>query len=348
MRIGFVVNSIATEKPEYTTVRLALAAARKGHETWLMGVDDFSHRADGTVAAHARTASKRKQTSVEAFLDSVKDDAQGCEEVPIDELDVLMMRNDPAEDALERPWAITSGVLFGQLSVTRGTLVVNDPASLANAVNKTYFQHFPEAVRPRTLISRDPDDIAGFVKEMGGGAVLKPLQGSGGTSVFFVSGDESPNLNQMIEAVGRDGYIVAQEVLPEADEGDVRLFLMNGEPLTVDGQYAAFRRVNDTNDRRSNMRVGGKAQPVEVDDAMLRVVDAVRPKLIADGMFLVGLDIVGDKLMEVNVFSPGGLGSCEGLYEVKFTDVVIDALEHKVGLRLYYPGMLSNTSLATL
>jgi glutathione synthase len=348
MKIGFVVNSIATEKPEYTTVRLALAAARKGHETWLMGVDDFSHRADGAVAAHARTASKRKQTSMEAFLDSVKDDAQGCEEVPIDELDVLMMRNDPAEDALERPWAITSGILFAQLSVTQGTLVVNDPASLANAVNKTYFQHFPEAVRPRTLISRDPDDIAGFVKEMGGGAVLKPLQGSGGTSVFFVSGDESPNLNQMIEAVGRDGYIVAQEVLPAADEGDVRLFLMNGDPLTVDGQYAAFRRVNETNDRRSNMRVGGKAQAVEVDDAMLRVVDAVRPKLIADGMFLVGLDIVGDKLMEVNVFSPGGLGSCEGLYKAKFTDVVIDSLEHKVGLRLHYPGMLSNTSLATL
>ena len=86
---------------------------------------------------------------------------------------------------------------------------------------------------------------------------------------------------------------------------------MNGEPLVVDGHHAAFRRVNPTTDRRSNMRVGGEPEPVEVDDDMLQVAEAVRPKLLADGMFLVGLDIVGDKLMEVNVFSPGGLGTCE-------------------------------------
>ncbi|HEX4531862.1 MAG TPA: glutathione synthetase [Acidimicrobiia bacterium] len=348
MKIGFVINSIATEKPEYTTVRLALAATKKGNETWMMGVDDFSHRPDGTVAAHARTASRKKHTSPPAFLDSVKDAAQGCEDIAIADLDVLVMRNDPADDLVERPWAVTSGILFAQLSVAAGTLVVNDPAGLANAVNKTYFQHFPDAVRPRTLISRDPDDISAFVKEIGGGAVLKPLQGSGGASVFFVSDDESPNLNQMIEAVGRDGYIVAQENLAEAEQGDVRLFLMNGEPLVAGGKYAAFRRVNATADPRSNMRVGGEAEPVKVDDAMLEVAEAVRPKLLADGMFLVGLDIVGDKLMEVNVFSPGGLGSCETLYKAKFCDAVIDALEHKVELREQYRGALSNGSLATL
>ena len=314
----------------------------------MMGVDDFSHRADGTVAAHARSAANNHHTSEEAFLESIQDAEHGCDDISINDLDVLAMRNDPAEDMSERPWAVTSGVLFAQLSVAAGTLVVNDPASLANAVNKTYFQHFPEAVRPRTLISRDPGDISAFVKEMGAGAVLKPLQGSGGTSVFFVSNDESPNLNQMIEAVGRDGYIVAQEVLPEAEHGDVRLFLMNGEPLVAGGHHAAFRRVNPTTDRRSNMRVGGEPKRVKVDDAMLQVAEAVRPKLLADGMFLVGLDIVGDKLMEVNVFSPGGLGTCEALYKTKFTDVVIDALEHKVDLRDHYRGTLSNVSLATL
>ena len=78
------------------------------------------------------------------------------------------------------------------------------------------------------------------------------------------------------------------------------------------------------------------------------MAEAVRPKLIADGMFLVGLDIVGDKLMEVNVFSPGGLGSCESLYEAKFTDAVIDALEHKVDLRGHYRNALENVDLATL
>jgi glutathione synthase len=348
VKIGFVVNRVATERPEYTTTRLALAATRLGHDTWLMGVDDFSHRLDGSVAAHAHAARGKKHKDAAAYLERVQADDRATEPICIDELDVLVMRNDPADDAVERPWAVTSGILFGQLSVTRGTLVVNDPASLANAVNKTYFQHFPEAVRPRTLISRDASDIAAFIDAMGGQAVLKPLQGSGGTGVFFVSSDESPNLNQMIDAVGRDGYIVAQEVLPEADGGDVRLFVMNGEPLVAGGHHAAFRRVNKTADPRSNMRVGGKAEPVKVTDAMLAVADAVRPKLLADGMFLVGLDVVGDKLMEVNVFSPGGLGSCESLYKARFTDAVIEALERKVELRRHYGASVGNTRLATL
>ncbi len=348
MRIGFVVNRVATEHPQYTTTRLAMAATRRGHETWLIGVDDFTHRLDGSVAAHAWGTGGKKQRSLTAFLESVQADAREGDPVSVDDLDVLVMRNDPADDAVDRPWAVNSGVLFGQLSVARGTLVVNDPASLANAVNKTYFQHFPEAVRPRTVISRDAKDIATFVHEMGGHAVLKPLQGSGGSGVFFVSADESPNLNQMIEAVGRDGYIVAQETLPEADQGDVRMFVMNGEPLMAGGHHAAFRRVNRTADPRSNMRAGGTAEAVKVTDSMLAVADMVRPMLCADGMFLVGLDIVGDKLMEVNVFSPGGLGSCETLYRAKFTEVVVDALEHKVTLRRHYGQGLSNERLATL
>jgi glutathione synthase len=349
MRIGFVVNSVATEQPVYTTVRLALAAHRRGHDVWLIGVDDFTHRADGTVAAHAHGTTTKKPRSLQTFLSSVQSDDEGNEIVGVSDLDVVVMRNDPAEDMVERPWAVTSGVLFGQLSVAHGTLVVNDPFSLANAVNKTYFQHFPERVRPRTLITRDAAEIAAFVHAMGGSGVLKPLQGSGGASVFFVTGDESPNLNQMIEAVGRDGYIVAQEVLPQADQGDVRMFVMNGEPLRVGDDYAAFRRRNRTADRRSNMKVGGQAEAVKVTDEMLDLAAAVRPKLLADGMFLVGLDIVGDKLMEVNVFSPGGLGTAEALYDVNFADPVIDALEHKLTTRDDFTAQgISNARLATL
>lgn len=347
MKIGFVVNSVATEHPEYTTTRLAMEANRRGHETWLMGVDDFSHRPDGSVAAYARTAQTKKPKSLETFLNSIQKD-EPDDAISVDDLDVLVMRNDPAEDVVERPWAVTSGFLFGQLSMTRGTLVVNDPCGLANAVNKTYFQHFPDAVRPRTLISRHATDIAAFVEELDGSAVLKPLQGSGGSGVFFVSADEPANLNQIIEALSRDGYIIVQEVVPEAEHGDVRMFVMNGRPLMAGDQYAAFRRVNKTADRRSNIRAGGTVEPVKVTHAMLELTEIVRPNLVADGMFLVGLDIVGDKLMEINVFSPGGLGSCESIYDAKFTDVVLDALEHKVELRRHYGRELDNSRLATL
>ncbi len=226
--------------------------------------------------------------------------------------------------------------------------MVNDPVHLTDAVNKTYFQHFPEELRPQTLISRNESDIKEFIKANKGKAVLKPLQGSGGQSVFMVGGKGDQNVNQMIETLIRDGYVVAQEYLPGANKGDVRFFVMNGEPLMVGGQYAAFRRVPTQTDVRSNMHVGGEAKAVKVTDAMLKVVEMVKPKLVADGMFLVGLDMVGGKLMEVNVFSPGGLGSAGHLNEMDFARPVIEALQRKVQLRTAYRSSLPNVILATL
>jgi glutathione synthase len=234
------------------------------------------------------------------------------------------------------------------LIAASGVLVVNDPWHLAHALNKAYFQHFPEVVRPRTLISRDEQMVKEFVEELGGRAVLKPLQGSGGTGVFQVSNAEAPNLAQIFEAISRDGYVVAQEFLPEAGKGDVRMFLMNGRPLMRDGHYAAFRRVNKGADLRSNMSAGGKAMKAKVTDEMLALVDVLQPKLVQDGMFLVGIDIVGRKLMEVNVFSPGGLGSCTELYETDFAKTVIEDLERKVDLRQNYGPGMSNRRLATI
>lgn len=166
--------------------------------------------------------------------------------------------------------------------------------------------------------------------------------------MFLVNSSESPNLAQIIEAISRDGYVVAQEFLPEAKNGDIRMFVMNGKPLQVDGKYAAFRRVSQSKDIRSNMSAGGTAEKVEVTDEMLAMVDVVRPKLVADGMFLVGLDIVGDKLMEVNVFSPGGLGSCQKLYGVDFAPAIINDLARKVDIRQHYGITLDNTTLATI
>jgi glutathione synthase len=347
MRIGFVVNDVATEQPEFTTTRLAMAAIARGHEAWLLGVGDFSHDPDGCVAARARTASGRHR-DVTTFLADVQSEDGTQARLEVDELDVLMMRNDPSEDVTDRPWAVTAGVLFGQLAAARGVLVANDPFGLANALNKTYFQHFPESVRPRTLISRDRDVITAFVADVGGHAVLKPLQGSGGAGVFLVSEEESPNFNQIIDAISRDGYVVAQEYLPGAADGDVRIFVLNGEAMQRDGRYAAFRRRNAGADLRSNMHVGGAAEPVEVTDEMLELVRVVRPKLLGDGMFLVGLDVVGTKLMEINVFSPGGLGVVEDLAGIPADEMVVDALEHKVELRHQYGADLGNAQLATL
>ena len=348
MRIGFVVNDVATEQASYTTTRLGMCATNHGHEAWTLGVGDFVYKPDGSIHANARAASGNEYDSLEKYLKELQGEDARQEQVSLDDVDVLMLRNDPSEDTAERAWAQTTGILFGQLAAQRGTIVVNDPSNLANALNKTYFQHFPEQVRPKTCISRDPEEIKEFIAAQGGKGVIKPLQGSGGSSVFLVRKADAPNLNQMIEAVIRDGYCIAQEYLPAAKEGDIRLFVMNGRPLQHNGKYAAFRRVNKTGDMRSNMHSGGESEAVEIDDDALQLVEMVGPKLIADGMFLVGLDIVKDKLMEINVFTPGGLGSAQQATGVDFAEIVIADLVRKVRGKKYYGRNISNAQIATM
>lgn len=348
MKIGFVVNNVLTEKASYTTTRLAMSAVNMGHQAYTLGVADFIYEPDGTIYAHARSVQGSRYDDLKVFMGELRAEELQPERINLDELDVLLLRNDPAEDAAERAWAQTSGILFGQLAAARGVIVLNDPVSLANAINKTYFQHFPERVRPRTLISRDITEIREFIIAEHDKVVIKPLQGSGGQSVFLIGEDEKANLNQMIEAVIRDGYCIVQEYLPAAAQGDVRLFVMNGRPLWSEGKYAAFRRVNNSGDARSNMHNGGQSEEAEVTDEMLEIAELLRPKLVRDGMFLVGLDIVEDKLMEINVFSPGGLGSSELHTGVDFTKAIIHDLERKTKYRAHYGSNIPNVDIATL
>ena len=348
MRIGFVVNDIDTEQEAYTTTRLAMAAVNRGHEAWLMGSGDLALDPDDYVRARARSAPKTKYKSLKAFMSELRGPRGKEQRITVDDLDVLMLRNDPAEDRGRRAWAQMAGINFGRAAMRRGVIVLNDPNALAQAINKMYFQLFPEEVRPATLITRDRDEIRAFAKEHGGDIVIKPLQGSGGQGVFHVRKDDLGNLNQMTEAVSRDGYVIAQEYLSEAEHGDMRLFMVNGEPLRYKGKYAAFRRMRSPDDIRSNIHAGGEKAKAEVDSRALRIAEIVRPKLVADGMFMVGLDIVGDKLMEINVFSPGGLGSAQGFENANFTLAVIDALERKVQYMGFYQRNFNNVDMATL
>jgi glutathione synthase len=348
MRIGFVVNDIMTEEAGYTTTRLAIAAKNRGHEAWVMGVADLAYDPDEKIHARARSAPKQNYKSREIYLSELQGKKAKSERITVDDLDVLMLRNDPSSDAISRAWAQNAGIIFGRVAMRHGVIVLNDPNGLSKAMNKMYFQLFPAEVRPQTLITRDGDEIKKFVKDLGGSAVLKPLQGSGGAGVFLVRPEDRPNLNQMIESLNRDGYIIAQEYLPAAIEGDIRLFVMNGRPLRYKGKYAAFRRVRTGDDMRSNIHAGGRKREAEVTKTHLKLAEMVRPKLVQDGMFLVGLDIVGDKLMEINVFSPGGLGSAQTFERVNFNNAVIEALERKVDYMKFYRRNFDNVEMATL
>ena len=348
MKIGFMVNDIKTEEPGYTTTRLAMAAINRGHEAWVMGAGDFAYDVDEKIHARARSAPKSNYKSSEGYLADLQGKKAKIERITVDDLDILLLRNDPSTDMGLRAWAQTSGIIFGRAAMRHGVIVLNDPNGLAKAMNKMYFQLFPEQVRPRTLITRDREEIRKFAMAEGGKIVLKPLQGSGGTGVFLVRIDDLSNLNQMIEAVSRDGYVIAQEYLPAASEGDTRLFLMNGQPFRYKGKYAAFRRVRTGDDMRSNIHAGGKLRQAEISDMHLKIAEIVRPKLVQDGMFLVGLDIVGDKLMEINVFSPGGLGSAQKFEKVNFSHAVIIALERKVEYMSYYRRNFDNVEMSSL
>ncbi|NQV35745.1 MAG: glutathione synthase [Phycisphaeraceae bacterium] len=348
MRIGFVVNDVLTETPSFTTVRLAHDAHRLGHEAYLMGVGDIAYDPDELVRARVRHAPfDRKYKTTETYLADVQGKKSIRERITVDDLDVLMLRNVPSDDYIQRPWATNIAAEFGRVAMRNGVIVVNDPNGLAKASSKMYFQLFPEEVRPRTLITRDRDELKAFAKEEGR-CVLKPLQGSGGASVFLIEKSDIPNLNQMIDAVSRDGLVIAQEYLPAAQDGDTRLFVMNGRPLRVKGKYAAFQRLRSGGDMRSNIHAGGTLAPAEVTEKDLKIAEIVRPKLVQDGMFLVGLDIVGDKLMEINVFSPGGLGSAQKFTKVNFSKRVIGALERKVEYMQYYGRNFDNVQMSTL
>ena len=348
MKLGLVVNDVMTEESGYSTTRLGMTALNREHEVWIMGVGDMAYDIDEKIRANARSAPKKNYKSTENYLADIKGSKAKKERITVDDLDVLMLRNDPSQDSGAKSWAQTSGINFGRIAMRHGVIVLNDPNGLAKAVNKTYFQLFPQEVRPKTVITRSRDEIKQFVQSQDGRAVLKPLQGSGGAGVFLVRPEDKANLNQMIDSLIRDGYVIAQEYLPAASEGDTRLFVMNGRPLRYKGKYAAFRRVRSGDDMRSNIHAGGKLREAEITDTHLRMAKIVRPKLVQDGMFLVGLDIVGDKLMEINVFSPGGLGSAQKFEKVNFNIAVIESLEQKVEYMGYYQRNFDNVDMATL
>jgi glutathione synthase len=309
---------------------------------------DFVMLPDDSMQIHARMAPTKKHKSHTDFFKGLKAVGEKSTELAMSDVDVLWLRSDPALDAQAAPWAADAGILFGREAVKRGVLVLNDPSSLSLAVNKMYFQSFPDAVRAETLITKHANDVKEFTKKHGGECILKPLQGSGGSGVFKVDKTNLSNLNQMLEAITRDGYVIAQAYVPAAAKGDIRLFIMNGHPLAIGKKYAALRRVSADDDIRSNIHAGGKAVEVEIGETELRVAELIRPKLIADGMFLVGIDIVGDKILEVNVFSPGNLRSCNTLEGVNFAEPIIASVERKVEIASEFAHAFDNRALAVM
>jgi glutathione synthase len=159
--------------------------------------------------------------------------------------------------------------------------------------------------------------------------VIKPLFGFGGQEVFFVDHELHPNLSQIIAAVRGSGYLIVQEYVAAAARGDKRVLLVAGVPLEAAGQVAVYRRVHADDDLRNNIHVGASRRPCRLRQAERGLCEIIRPRLVADGLYLVGLDIAGGKILEINVFAPGGMHNMAELYGVDFADAAVADLERR-------------------
>ena len=326
MRLAFFVNDVATEISEYATTRLSRAASRSGHAVWYIGLGDVELvGSSGQLVARARAAEYHDGDTLESFLTAVQERA--AERIVMDDLDALFLRCEAVDDLQQRPWASPLGAVFGQMLKARGVTVVNDPISLVRATSKLYLEEFPEKIRPRSLVTRDPAAIEQFVAQVGR-SVIKPLYGAKGRNVFMVGDEAEPNLAQITEAVLQDGYALVQEFVDGGEDGDARIFLLEGKLLERDGQVAAFRRVPTGNDPRANISKGARSEPLKIGAREQGIISAMGQKLVADGMFFVGIDVIGDKVVEINE-NPGGIQSVERLYKIDVCPTIIDALERR-------------------
>jgi len=243
------------------------------------------------------------------------------EEVPLDKMDVVLLRQDPPFDM----GYITNTHLLEHAGPR--TLVVNDPFHVRNAPEKLLVTRFP-SLMPPTLISSDPRDIKAFRAEHGD-IIVKPLFGNGGAGVFRITqGDE--NINSLLELFAqlyRGEPAMVQRYLPEVRQGDKRIILVDGEPV------GALNRVPAAGEARSNLHVGGTAVSTALSPRDLEICSKIGPVLAERGLVFVGIDVIGNYLTEINVTSPTGIQEIERFDGTNIAAKIWDAIEARHDLK---------------
>jgi glutathione synthase len=335
MRIGFLIAGLPALQPTFGAVHLAWAAQRRGHEVRFVTAEDLSFLDDGSVFAttvRVRAGDYAKPTDYYKALvspDAVREDDT------LSGSDVVFLRHNPLREPVGAP---PSPILdFCWRLRLDGTFVVNDPEGVVRAWGRLYLADLPSDVHVRSLVSRSPEKLKAFLHELDGDAVLKPFAHGGHDKVFRIQRGASKNLNAIITAITRDGYALAQEYLREAEAGEKRVLLLGGEPIRIDGRVAIYRRepgLGEGKQRRPSVR----RRRCTFGAAEERICDLLRPKLLADGLYLVSVDLAGDKILELNAFAPGGLHSLREIYRMNAAAAIIRDLERRVRLRAAYRG----------
>lgn len=240
----------------------------------------------------------------------------GQQDIALSDLDVILMRKDPPFDT---EFVYATYIL--ERAEDEGTLIVNKPQSLRDANEKLYTSWFSQYT-PKTLVTRDAARLKAFYQTEQD-VILKPLDGMGGASIFRLK-PEDPNVSVIIETLTEHGsrYAMAQKFIPEIKDGDKRVLVVNGEPVPY-----CLARIPSSGETRGNLAAGGRGEARALTDSDWAIARAVGPTLKAKGLIFVGLDIIGDKLTEINVTSPTCIREIEAAFPISITGLLFDQIE---------------------
>jgi glutathione synthase len=289
-----------------TTFLLMEAAQARGHSLFVYTTDTLALE-DGRPFARGRDVTIQRVTGDHATFGAWRRAA-------LEDFDVILLRQDPPFDM---HYIDTT---FFLEAVHPKTLVVNNPVEVRNAPEKLFVTKFP-GLQPPTLISSDREAMLDF-RARHGDVVMKPLNGRGGSGVTRHLSDD-PNFDTLLELhaeLSREP-IILQKFLPSVVKGDKRIILIDGEPV------GAINRVPEKGQIRSNLAVGGKAQPVELTSRDLEICAAIGPELKARGLLFVGIDVIGDWLTEINVTSPTGAVALRTFTGIDAGQVLFERIE---------------------
>jgi len=319
VKFAFIIDPLSKLDPGHdTSVALMEAAQALGHEVWVTQAEKLSVMnsqawalLEAVQLTPAQLVEGRWMVSEQWY--AVSDAALRS----LEEMDAVFMRTDPP---VTIPYLYATYIL--DYINPEKTLVINTPTGIRMANEKMYALQFKEVI-PETIVSQDKSVIRKFVEEKGA-AVLKPLGGKAGEGILFLEASDR-NFNSLVEISTKWGRepVMVQTYLPAAKDGDKRIILLNGKPI------GALNRIPTGNEFRGNMAVGGRVAQTDITEQEQKICSQVGPKLQQDGLYFVGIDVIGGYLTEVNVTSPTGIREIDRLDNTRLGEQVIKWVEEQ-------------------
>jgi glutathione synthase len=333
LRLCILISTLAAQRPHFTSFYLAREALARGHEVAIVQYADLGLDVHGEPIARVACVADARPNEDEYLAALHAARARG-ELRRLAEFDGFWVRTDWMElTRMGHHLGPQTIVQFARLLEARGVRVIPDVRALGMGDSKLYLDQFPAELRPRSIVTLSRADLEAFAAEVGGPIVLKPAIGAEGQHVFLYRLDAPENNKQIFEVLAASGYIYAQEYVHEFPRRSTRVFLCNGAPLVHEGKYACVMLAASDGDLRSNAANGGIPTATSPSEAILAAARPIAAQLAVDGFFLSAIDVVADRVIEVNQMNVGGMRSAQRFAGVNFSAHIIAVLESELARR---------------